>query len=273
MNEFDFLSKVTLGQYFATDSVLHRLDPRVKIAGFTLLILAITFSTSKIGLAIPILALMIGILLSKVKPGFALKGLLPPLPFLLIIALLQVFFVVGTANSPVLLTIGKIQITLAGVWAGILLLVRFTGLILCLSLASFCISTTEMIQGLQLLLKPLNYLKIHTMDLVMVVQVMLRYIPFLAQTAERIAKAQASRGGDWGSKKRSIISRIRQIVPLIIPLFLISLRRAETMALAMDARAYGYLENRTSMYEFKLRGSDAFFLAICITISLAVLCI
>jgi len=272
MNEFDFLSRVTLGQYFPTNSILHRIDPRMKIAGFTLLVLIITFSTSKIGLGLAILSLLIGIILSKVKLGFALKGLLPPLPFLLIIAIIQVFFMAGPEGSTVLWTIGKLQITLAGVWAGITMLMRFTGLILCLSLASFCISTSEMIQGLALLLKPLNRLGIRTMDFVMVLQVMLRFIPFLAQTAERIAKAQASRGANWGGKPRGLITRIRQVVPLIIPLFVISLRRAENMALAMDARAYGYLEQRTSLYEFRLRLADFIFFVICITISLAIIC-
>jgi energy-coupling factor transport system permease protein len=273
MSEFDFLSKVTFGQYFATDSILHRLDPRIKIASFTLLVLAFTFTPFKIGLGVGIIALLVGLILSKVKIGYALKGLLPPLPFLLIIAVLQVFFVVGGANPVVLVHLGKLQITLAGVWSGVTLLIRFTGLILCLSLASFCISNSEMIQGMQLLLKPLNRLKIHTMDFVMVLQVMLRFIPFAAQTAERIAKAQASRGADWGGKTHSLITRIKQTVPLIIPLFIISLRRAENMALAMDARAYGYLEERTSMYQFKLHPADFLFLAICTTISLAILCV
>ncbi|HCS40683.1 MAG TPA: hypothetical protein DIW44_14015 [Anaerolineaceae bacterium] len=270
MNEFDFLSRITLGQYFPTNSVIHRRDPRVKIAGFTLLVLFITFSTSKIGLAVAILALLAGVMLSKVKLSFALKGLLPPLPWLLIIAVIQVFFITGPVGTPTLLTLGKLNITMIGVWSGIMLLVRFTALILCISLASFTISTSEMIQGLGLLLKPLNKLGIHTSDLVMVVQVMLRFIPFLAQTAERIAKAQASRGGNWSDRTRSVITRIRQVVPLLIPLFVISLRRAENMALAMDARAYGYLPQRTSFHEFKLRWFDVIFLLICATISLAI---
>jgi energy-coupling factor transport system permease protein len=270
MNEFDFLSRITLGQYFPTDSVIHRRDPRVKIAGFTFMILFITFSTSKIGLAIAILTLLAGIMLSKVKVTFALKGLLPPLPWLVIIAIIQVFFITGPAGTPALLTLGKLNITMVGVWAGIMLLIRFTALILCISLASFTISTTEMIQGLGLLLKPLNKLGIQTSDLVMVVQVMLRFIPFMAQTAERIAKAQASRGGNWSNKTRNVITRIKQVVPLLIPLFVISLRRAENMALAMDARAYGYMPQRTSYYEFRLRWSDVLFFFICATISLAI---
>ncbi|KAF0111183.1 MAG: cobalt/nickel transport system permease protein [Chloroflexi bacterium] len=271
MSEFDFLSRVTLGQYMPTGSILHRLDPRIKIISFTLLLMVLTFTTSKIGLGIGILVLLIGIVFSKVKLTYALKGLIPPLPFLLIIAALQVFFNAGVESSPILVSIGSVKVTMAGLWAGLTLLIRFTSLILCLSLASFCISTSEMIQGLQLLFKPLNRIKIHTMDLVMVIQVMLRFIPFLAQTAERIAKAQASRGAEWGVKTRGLWSRVRQIVPLILPLFLISLRRADNLALAMDARAYGYLEQRTSMHEFKVGWADIFFLLLNITVSLIIL--
>jgi energy-coupling factor transport system permease protein len=218
-----------------------------------------------------VLALAAGIVLSKVKLAYALKGLLPPLPFLLIIAVLQMFFTPGAGASPPLVSIGPLNITQAGVWAALVLLVRFTGLLLALSLASFCISTSEMIQGLQLLLRPLNRLKLHTTDLVMVLQVMLRFIPFLAQTAERIAKAQASRGAEWGGKKGGIAGRVRQIVPLIIPLFTISLRRAENLALAMDARAYGFQDQRTSMVEFHIRRPDVLSLLVFLGVSLAVL--
>jgi len=273
MSEFDFLSKVTLGQYFPTASILHRLDPRVKIAGFTLLILVLTFSSSRIGLALGILMVLLGILISKVNPGFALKGLLPPLPFLLIIAVLQVFFVVAGSDADALFTLGRLQVTSTGLLAGATLLMRFIGLILALSLASFCISNTEMISGLALLLKPLNRLGLPTDDLVMVIQVMLRFIPFLAQTAERIAKAQASRGADWQGAKRGLFSRIKQVVPLIIPLFVISLRRSENMALAMDARAYGNSRDRTSLYEFRLKTQDWLFIVLIITTSLAVFCL
>ncbi|MCX6055943.1 MAG: energy-coupling factor transporter transmembrane component T [Chloroflexi bacterium] len=271
MSEFDFLSRMPVGQYVATDSILHRMDPRIKILAFTILVLGLTFSTSKIGLGIGIGAILIGILISRVKLSFALKGLLPPLPFLLIIAVLQLFFVGGADPSSVIVSLGRIQITETGIWAGVILLIRFTGLILGLSLASFCISTTEMIQGLQLLLKPFNRIGIRTTDLVMVIQVMLRFIPFLAQTAERIAKAQASRGAEWGTATRSLWNRIRQVIPLILPLFLISLRRAENLALAMDARGYGVLDERTSMYEYHLQWKDMIFLLLNITISLAVL--
>ena len=90
----------------------------------------------------------------------------------------------------------------------------------------------------------------------MVLQITLRFVPILAQTAERIAKAQASRGAEWGGKTKGLINRIKQILPLLIPLFVISLRRSESLALAMDARAYGYLDYRTSIAEMKFTVTD-----------------
>ncbi len=107
----------------------------------------------------------------------------------------------------------------------------------------------------------------------MVLQVTIRFIPFLAMAAERIAKAQASRGAEWGGRKGNIIQRVRQVVPLIVPLFLTSLRRAEIMALAMDARAYGSTSQRTSMYimEFKWKDAAAIFLGVICAAAILVL--
>ena len=109
------------------------------------------------------------------------------------------------------------------------------------------------------------------MDLVMVLQITFRFVPMLAQTAERIAKAQASRGAEWGGKTQGLFNRIRQILPLIVPLFVISLRRSENLALAMDARAYGYLDYRTSMVEMKFKWSDWLILLLNLIVSLIVL--
>jgi energy-coupling factor transport system permease protein len=111
----------------------------------------------------------------------------------------------------------------------------------------------------------LNRIGIHTMDLVMVMQVSIRFLPLLAQSAERIAKAQASRGAEWGVKSGGLVSQVKRVIPLIVPLFLTSLRRAETLALAMDARAYGLKNQRTSLYELNLQWKDLWFILIGLT--------
>ena len=270
MDEFDFLSRVPLGQYVPTHSILHRLYPLTKIVIFGALLIAIMFTPSRIGLLIGVAVIFIALGLSKVNAAFALKGLLPPLPFLLIIAIIQVFLYSSRLDPTSLVSIGWLHITLNGVWAGIMLLVRFSALILLLSLGSFVISTSELLQGLTQMLSPLNRIGIRTMDFIMIIQVTLHFLPFLAQSAERIAKAQASRGSDWGTKKKGLVNRIRQVVPMIIPLFITSLRRSENLALAMDARAYGVMNKRTHMAETHFTMVDGFAIVISIMVSLAI---
>ena len=196
------------------------------------------------------------LVLARIPPGFALRGLLPPLPFLLFLAVLQVLFPVRAGPSTILVDLGWIHITTAGVWAGITLILRFSALILALGLGSYVISTVEFIRGLESLLSPLNRLGIPTTDFVMMVQVMLRFIPFLAMGAERIAKAQASRGADWGTRRGGLLQRVRQVFPLLVPLFLTGLRRAESLALAMESRGYANRSRHTSMIELAFRLKD-----------------
>lgn len=247
MHNFEFLRMVNIGQYLPLQSVLHRMDPRARIIIYFVIIAAATFTPNPEGLAIALLAVLLGMLLGRIPFKFALRGLLPPLPFLLILAVLQVFIAPHPIDAVPLIELGPLSVYLAGLVTAGMLLLRFTVLILGLGLASYTLSTSELIHGLESLLSPLTRLGIPTHDLVMVMQVTIRFIPFLAQTAERIAKAQASRGAEWGTGSRNLLARIRQFIPLILPLFLISLRRAETMALAMDARGYATVSRRTSM--------------------------
>jgi energy-coupling factor transport system permease protein len=267
MSQFEFLRSVTIGQYLPLDSPLHRLDARVKLVGFVMLLLALTLTPHLTGLLLGIGIVLIGLLLSHAPLKFALRGLLSPLPFLLILAALQVLVNFYPDTSPILFHWGIVTVSVNDLLLGAALLIRFSGLILLISLVSFCLSESELTHGLEALLKPFEKLGFQPYDLVMTVQVTMRFLPLLAQTAERIAKAQYSRGADWGTGKGGLISRARQIVPLIIPLFLSSLRRAEKMALAMDARGYGVSRCRTSLsnLHFKLKDGGALLLALALS--------
>lgn len=271
MNEFDFLARMPIGQYVATNSPLHKLDPRAKVFLFIILIIALTFGQNLIALSIGLVYVLILTLISKINLKFALKGILASLPFLVFFAILQVFFYSSIKSPDILFSFWIFHITVKGVIAGSVLLLRFLALILALSLAAFCTSSSEFIKGMQRLLSPLNKIGIKTMDLIMVLQITMRFVPLLAQTAERIAKNQASRGADWGTKKRGLISRIRSLLPLIVPLFVISLRRAENLALAMDARGYGYLDHRTSIVELTFTLWDGVFTIINLIVSLLII--
>ena len=271
MNNFEFLRMVNIGQYLPLDSVLHRRDPRAMITAYIILLAASTFTTSLTGLLIALALVLALLALGRIPLRYSLRGLLPPLPFLLLLAILQVFISIHPATAQPLFTWKFISIYASGLLAAVRLIIRFTVLILELSLASFTLSTSELIHGLNALFKPLTYLRLPINDLVMVIQVTLRFIPFLALVAERIAKAQASRGAEWGTRTGNIFTRTRAVVPLIVPLFMNSLQRAETMALAMDARAYGSQPQRSSMIVFHFSWQDALAILLAVAASAAVL--
>jgi ABC-type cobalt transport system, permease component CbiQ and related transporters len=256
MNEFEFLRYMTIGQYIPTGSILHRLDARIRLLATVIILGAVTFAIHPLGLGIGLAIILIGFWVARIPISYGLRGMLAPLPFLIFLAILQVFFNPHAVSSPLLFKWGIVHITVSDLWAGGMLLMRFMSLIMGLTLVSAVISATEIINGLEGLLSPLNRIGLPVQDFVLMVQVTLHFIPFLAQAAERIAKAQASRGADWGTHSGGIFQRVRQVLPLIVPLFLTSLRRAENLALAMEARGYGSKSRRTSMVVMSLRASD-----------------
>lgn len=256
MSRFEFLRNVPVGQYMPVDSLLHRLDPRARLLGYAWLVLALTFTFQYRGLLLGIGFGLLGLWLGQIPLRFALRAMVSPLPLIFFLAVLQVFLNTSPTTSPVLVPLGRFSITQSDLLAGGLLLLRFTGLVLILSLLSFTLSTSEMSHGLNALLKPFDQLGLPAQDLGMMVQVTLRFLPLLAQTAERIAKAQVSRGADWEGKRGGLLQRVRQVLPLIVPLFLASLHRAENMALAMDARAYGCVRDRGSFYAYQFTAKD-----------------
>lgn len=259
MSEFEFLRDLPIGQYIPLQSPLQRLDPRTRILGATLFLGGITFLRSPLGLLLGLLAALLAWRFSRIPWGPLLRGWRSALPFLLILALLQILFRVGEEGR-IFFQMGNIVVSSHDLAAGTNLVLRFSACITVIGLATSTLSASEITRGSESLLRPLAVVRFPVHDFVMVVQVTLRFFPLLAQSAERIAKAQASRGADW-RPSGSLLQRIRQIVPLIVPLFVTSLRRAEHMALAMDARGYGSRPTRSSMVELHFRRLDAFVLA------------
>jgi len=246
MSQFEFLRSVNIGQYLPTASPVHRLDPRARLVGYVCLVLALTFTRSAWGLLAGALLTLALLRWGRIPLRFALRGLLAPLPFLLILAVIQIFFNGRPDSGPEFFTIWGLVVGLSDIGVGLMLLGRFSALVLALSLSSYTLSSGELTLALGYLLRPLSRIGLPVHDFVMMLQVSLRFLPLLAQTAERIAKSQAARGADWDAHGGSLLARARRIIPLVVPMFLVSLRRAETMALAMDARGYGTVELRSS---------------------------
>ncbi|HOT90231.1 MAG TPA: energy-coupling factor transporter transmembrane component T [Anaerolineae bacterium] len=268
MHDFEFLRFVNIGQYLPTGSPIHRLDPRARLLAGLVLLMAVTVAPHWGGVLIALITLITLLKIARVPLGYALKGLAAPLPFLAFLALLQVFF--GPRDGvPLLVNWGPLAISPASLLNGALLLARFAALILTLGLISFCISTTEIVHGLDALLAPFTKIGLPTHAFVLMVQVTLRFLPLLALEAERIAKSQASRGAEWGTGRGGVLRRARQAFPLLIPLFLTGLQRAENLALAMEARGYRGGKGRTSMMVLHFRRADG--VALCFAVILAVL--
>jgi energy-coupling factor transport system permease protein len=148
-------------------------------------------------------------------------------------------------------------------------LVRFVVLIMGVSLFSFSTRTTELTHGVEHLLRPLQQIGLPAHEFALTVVIALRFIPLLALEAERIAKAQASRGADYGGGRMNVLKRARRLLPLLIPLFVAALRRAETLALAMEARCYTGGRGRTHLIRLSARFSDALAVGAALLLTLA----
>jgi energy-coupling factor transport system permease protein len=271
MNEFDFMRNLPFGQYLSLDTPLERLDCRARIISFGMILAVLTISRNLPGLIFGLVVIVLSLLIMRFPLRFALRGLLSPLPFLLFLAILQVFFNPNPNEGAFLFQIGTNVIAVSDLMLGLTLLLRFIALILGLTIASQTLSTSEITHGLESLLSPLKWLRFPVHDLVVVIQVSLRFIPLLAQVAERIAKAQASRGAAWQKTGGGLLSRVKLIIPLIVPLFLTSLRRAENMALAMDARGYGSHHQRSSIIKYHFGWKDILACLISAGLSLGIL--
>jgi len=254
-SEFELVGRITIGQYLPTASPVHRLDPRAKLIMVLLLIAAVTAGHSLTGLAILLAVVLLGLRLARIPLGFALGGLRSLLPFLLLLALLQVF-TIPQYGATVLWRWGILSVTDRGLVAGILLLARFCTLVMGLSLFSFSTTTTELTHGVEHLLRPLQALGLPAHEFALMVNIAIRFLPTLAEEAERLMKAQASRGADFGRREGSFLQRTRQLLPLLVPLFLVSLERAEELIEAMEARCYIGGKGRTYLIHLQARAAD-----------------
>jgi energy-coupling factor transport system permease protein len=248
VSEFELLRNITLGQYLPTGSYLHRMDPRAKIVATLLLVAALSFTPTLAGNAV-LLAVCLGIVaLGRIPVRYALRGLLPAVPLLILLAVMQLLFF-GRAYdpaSPVVFRWGWIVVTAAVVRLVLVSAARFVELLLVTSVFTLTTTTTELTHGIESVLRPLRPLRVPAHELALVVTIAIRFVPTLALEAERLMKAQASRGGRIGGNRWQFIERTRQMLPILVPLFTFALRRGEELIVAMEARAYTGGAGRTT---------------------------
>ena len=266
MTDYSAFRNLTIGQYLPYGSLVHRLDPRAKLVMFSLLVAGVTFANS-FSASVLLLAALMGIVrLSRTPLRYALQGLRPALPWIAIFAMLQLLFYQGQYGSDVCPTIwswGFINITTCSIRQIGLMVLRLLEFMTLISLLTLTTSTTELTHGMDRLLSPLRRLRFPAHELSLIFAIALRFAPTLAGELERIMKAQASRGADFGEQGRlRFIQRTRNMLPLLVPLFLSALRRAEDLTLAMEARGYTGGRGRTSFIQLKALPSDYLALAL-----------
>ncbi|MHB0875080.1 MAG: energy-coupling factor transporter transmembrane component T family protein [Anaerolineae bacterium] len=271
MQDFAYLRHLTLGQYLPRQSVIHALDPRVKLIGLAALAVAITVNasyTANVVLLAATLALAVG---ARISPLSILRGLAPAAPVIVLFAAIQVVFYRSgygptTVPRPVL-TWGPLVITDAGIRAVIISLARLVQLWLLTSLLTNTTPISTLARGVEALLQPLSRLGFPGHELSLVFTVALRFLPVFALELEDVMKAQVSRGVDWQVGRLAFIRNSRRVASLLIPLFAAALRRAEELATAMEARCYTSGRGRTHMLALSFRGSDWFALALTLLFS------
>ena len=235
------LKDITLGQYYQTDSVIHRLDPRVKLVATICFIISLFVVDNWVGYVLAGVFLVLVIALSKVPPSFMVRGM-KSIVFLLIMAVVCNLFL--TAGEP-LVTIWKLTITKEGVIQAGKMAVRLVFLITGSSVMTLTTTPNQLTDGLEKLLKPLNVIRVPVHEIAMMMSIALRFIPILIEDTDKIMKAQIARGADFESG--NLIQKAKNMVPLLVPLFVSAFRRANDLATAMEARCYRGGENRTKM--------------------------
>lgn len=237
----NMLRDITLGQYYQTESMIHRMDPRVKLGGTILFIISLFFFKNYAGYVIAALFLGLVIRLSKVPFKFMVKGMKTIVMLMLITVVFNLFLTPGTP----LFTIWKLTITQEGLKMAISMAIRLTLLIIGSSVMTLTTTPNNLTDGMEKMMGPLKIFKVPVHEVAMMMSIALRFIPILLEETDKIMKAQIARGADFESG--NIFKRAKAMVPLLVPLFISAFRRANDLAMAMEARCYRGGEGRTKM--------------------------
>ena len=259
------LKDITLGQYFPGNSPVHRLDPRTKIVAVVLYIVALFLCKSFVSYGIMLALLAISIKISKVPLKSIVNGLRPILFLACFTAILNLFY---TPGDTVLVKVWVLTITLEGVLNAFFMVVRIMMLIAGTFLLTYTTSPILLTDGLESLLNPLKKIGLPIHELAMMMSIALRFIPTLIEETDKIMSAQRARGADFESG--SLIQRAKALIPLLVPLFISSFRRADELAVAMECRCYRGGQGRTRLRQLKYGSSDAVTLLLFIAVTVAV---
>ena len=244
------IKDITIGQYYPAKSILHRLDPRVKFVGTIAFLISLFVADSLWGYLLATAFLAVVIVLSKVPVKFMMKGLKP----LFFIFILTVAFNLFLVPGKVVVQIWILKITEEGIRQAIKIGIRLIYLVMGSSVMTLTTTPNQLTDGLEKLMRPLNKIKVPVHEIAMMMSIALRFIPILLEETDKIMKAQMARGADFESG--NLLLRVKNMIPLLVPLFVSAFRRADDLAMAMEARCYNGGEGRTKMKPLRYAGVD-----------------
>lgn len=244
------LKDITIGQYYPTGSFIHKLDPRTKIMITMAYIVGLFIIKRFIAYGFTILFVAAAIQVSKIPFRYMIRGLKPLRVIILLTFTINLFMTPGES----LYSLGPLNMTREGLNQGVFMAIRLMMLVIGTSLLTLTTSPIALTDGIENLLKPFAKIGVPAHELAMMMTIALRFIPTLLEETDKIMKAQMARGADFESG--NIINRAKSLVPLLVPLFISAFRRADDLAMAMEARCYRGGENRTRMKQLKMVAAD-----------------
>ena len=260
---------ITIGQYVDGNSVIHRMDARVKILLSIVYIVILFVINSAKAYALFGAFTVILVLLSRVPLKYIIKGLKPMLYILIFTAAINLFMTGGSAVLWQSHLWGSLKITKEGLKAAIQMALRLVFLVMGTSLLTLTTTPLMLTDGIEKLLKPFNVIKVPSHEIAMMMTIAIRFIPTLSEETEKIMKAQMARGADFESG--NIFRRTKAMVPILVPLFISAFKRADDLAIAMDSRCYNSGNKRTRMKKMKMTGIDAAAAAVMLVFGITVI--
>lgn len=244
------LRDITLGQYYPADSAIHKLDPRVKLFGTLIYIISLFCFRGVAALVIATVFLFGVIKVSKVPFKFMVKGLKAIMVLMVITALFNLFLTPGET----VVSFWVLNITKEGATNAVLMAIRLTYLILGTSIMTLTTTPNQLTDGLEKSLMPFSKIGVPVHAIAMMMSIALRFIPILIEETDKIMKAQMARGADFESG--NLLKKVKNMIPLLVPLFVSAFRRADDLAMAMEARCYNGGDGRTKMKPLRYDGRD-----------------
>lgn len=261
------INNIILGRFFPGNSLIHKLDPRIKIILLIVILISVFVSMNYLALIVNLTAIFIFVAMTKISVKTYFKSMKFILILIFFMSILNIFYAKGTE----IFRLGPFIITKEGVDNSVFVAMRLIMLMLINSLLIFTTSPTDLTYALEKIMNPLSVFKIKTHDLAMMMTISLRFIPTLFEETDKIVNAQKARGADLESGK--FLNRIKAFIPILVPLLISSFKRAYDLAMAMECRCYNGGEGRTRLKILHISLRDIFSIILVCTVFILVLLI